>query len=120
LFVNDYLAGADPRAPYVSPLYGDPAGLPPTFIQVGSDEVLRDDAVRMADRMRAAGCQVELEIWPRMPHVWHVFVPLIPEARRAIERVGAFVREKTGVREKIGYDGAAPLAAPLARSAPIT
>ena len=109
LFVNDYLAGADPRAPYVSPLYGDPAGLPPTFIQVGSDEVLRDDAVRMADRMRAAGCQVELEIWPRMPHVWHVFVPLIPEARRAIERVGAFVREKTG------YDGAAP----LARSAPI-
>jgi acetyl esterase/lipase len=109
LFVNDYLAGADPRAPYVSPLYGDPAGLPPTFIQVGSDEVLRDDAVRMADRMRAAGCQVELEIWPRMPHVWHVFVPLIPEARRAIERVGAFVRERTG------YDAAAP----LAPSAPI-
>jgi epsilon-lactone hydrolase len=109
LFVNDYLAGADPRAPYVSPLYGDPAGLPPTIIQVGSDEVLRDDAVRMADRMRAAGCHVELEIWPRMPHVWHVFVPLIPEARRAIERIGAFVREKTG------YDGAAP----LARSAPI-
>jgi monoterpene epsilon-lactone hydrolase len=110
LFVNDYLAGADPRAPYVSPLYGDPVGLPPTFIQVGSDEVLRDDAVRMADRMRAAGCQVELEIWPRMPHVWHVFVPLIPEARRAIERVGAFVREKTG------YE----VTAPLARSAPIT
>ncbi|HEX4616387.1 MAG TPA: alpha/beta hydrolase [Stellaceae bacterium] len=115
LFVNDYLAGADPRTPYVSPLYGDPAGLPPTIIQVGSDEVLRDDAVRMADRMRAAGCQVELEIWPRMPHVWHVFVPLIPEARRAIERVGAFVREKTGAREKTSYE----VTAPLARSAPI-
>jgi acetyl esterase/lipase len=106
LFVSDYLAGADPRTPYISPLYGDPAGLPPTIIQVGSDEVLRDDAVRMAARMRAAGCQVELEIWPRMPHVWHVFVPLIPEARRAIERVGAFVRERTG------YDGATPLARP--------
>src|SRR5215468_1444566 len=109
LFVRDYLAGADPRTPYVSPLYGDPAGLPPTIIQVGSEEVLRDDAVRMADRMRAAGCQVELEIWPRMPHVWHVFVPLIPEARRAIERVGAFVRERTG------YE----VAAPLAPSAPV-
>jgi len=59
---------ADPRTPYVSPFYGDPAGLPPTIIQVGSDEELRDDAVRMADRMRAAGCQVELEVWPRMPH----------------------------------------------------
>jgi len=55
LFVNDYLAGADPRTPYASPLYGDPAGLPPTLIQVGSDEVLRDDAVRMAERMRTAG-----------------------------------------------------------------
>ena len=109
LFVSDYLGGADPRAPYVSPLYGDPVGLPPTIIQVGSDEVLRDDAVRMADRMRAAGCHVELEIWPRMPHVWHVFVPLIPEARRAIDRVGVFVRERTG------YEGAAR----LARSAPI-
>jgi monoterpene epsilon-lactone hydrolase len=106
-FVEDYLAGADPRTPYVSPLYGDPAGLPPTFIQVGSDEVLRDDAVRMADRMRAAGCQVELEIWPRMPHVWHVFVPLIPEARRAIERIGSFVRRRTG------YDAATPLGPPV-------
>jgi monoterpene epsilon-lactone hydrolase len=61
-FVDYYLAGADPRTPYASPLYGKPEGLPPTIIQVGSDEVLRDDAVRMADRMRAAGCRVELEI----------------------------------------------------------
>jgi acetyl esterase/lipase len=106
LFVGDYLGGADPRAPYVSPLYGDPAGLPPTIIQVGSDEVLRDDAVRMAHRMRAAGCHVELEIWRRMPHVWHTFVPLIPEARRAIERIGTFLGQRTG------YDAAAPLARP--------
>jgi len=96
LFVNDYLAGADPRTPYASPLYGDPAGLPPTLIQVGSDEVLRDDAVRMAERMRAAACEVELEIWPRMPHVWHAFVPFVPEARQAIGRIGAFVRQRTG------------------------
>ncbi|MGC2199453.1 MAG: alpha/beta hydrolase [Stellaceae bacterium] len=110
LFVTGYLAGVDPRTPYVSPLYGDPAGLPPTIIQVGSDEVLHDDAVRMADRMRAAGCHVELEIWSRMPHVWHVFVPLIPEARRAINRIGSFVRERTG------YVGAVP----FTRAAPIT
>jgi acetyl esterase/lipase len=108
-FVAEYLGGADPYTPYASPLYGDPAGLPPTIIQVGSDEVLRDDAVRMAERMRAAGCRVELEIWPRMPHVWHAFVPLIPEAQRAIARIGAFVRSKTG------YDAGTP----LARSAPM-
>jgi monoterpene epsilon-lactone hydrolase len=92
-FVDYYLAGADRRSPHASPLYGDLEGLPPTIIQVGSDEVLRDDAVRMADRMRAAGCRVELEIWPRMPHVWHLFAPVMPEARRAIERIGEFVTE---------------------------
>ena len=52
-----YLASADPRTPYASPLYADPTGLPPTLIQVGSDEILLDDSVRMAERMRAAGCQ---------------------------------------------------------------
>ena len=92
-FVDYYLAGADPRSPYVSPMYGEPTGLPPTIIQVGSDEALRDDAVRMAERMRAAGCRVELEIWQRMPHVWHLFAPVMPEARQAIERIGAFVIE---------------------------
>jgi monoterpene epsilon-lactone hydrolase len=90
-----YLAGADPRDPGASPLYGDPAGLPPSLIQVGSDEILRDDALRMAERMRAADCAVELEIWPRMPHVWHLFAPLMPEAGRAINRIGAFVRQQT-------------------------
>jgi epsilon-lactone hydrolase len=90
-----YLAGADPRAPYASPLYGDPRGLPPTLIQVGGDEILRDDSVRMATRMRATGCAVALEIWPRMPHVWQAFAPAMPEARRAIVRIGAFVKEHT-------------------------
>ena len=90
-----YLAGADPRNPYASPLYGDPAGLPPTLIQVGGDEILRDDAVRMAERMRAAECAATLEIWPRMPHVWHAFAPLMPEANWAIARVGAFMRAHT-------------------------
>jgi epsilon-lactone hydrolase len=94
-FLGYYLAGADPRMPYASPLYGRPEGLPPTLIQVGSDEVLRDDAVRMAERMRAAGCLIELEIWPRMPHVWHLFAPIMPEARHAIARVGAFVQQAT-------------------------
>jgi acetyl esterase/lipase len=91
-----YLGGTDPRNPYASPLYGDPRGLPPTLIQIGSDEILRDDSERMAERMREAGCAVTLEIWPRMPHVWHGFAPVLPEARRGILRVGDFVRRWTG------------------------
>jgi len=90
-----YLGDGDPRHPYASPLYGDPTGLPPTLIQVGSDEILLDDSVRMAERMKAAGCHVELEIWPRMPHVWHAFAPVMPEAKRAIARIGEFLRRHT-------------------------
>jgi acetyl esterase/lipase len=89
----DYLAGADPRLPYVSPLYGDLTGLPPSLIHVGSDEILRDDAVRMHERLRHAGCRSELEIWPRMVHSWHLFVPMLPEAHRAIARIGTFAQQ---------------------------
>jgi epsilon-lactone hydrolase len=94
VFARRYLGDADPRHPYASPLYGDAAGLPPTLIQVGSDEILHDDGARMAAKLRQAGCEVELEEWPRMPHVWHYYARLIPEGRRAIERIGAFVRTR--------------------------
>ncbi len=86
-----YLAGADPRTPYASPLYGDPAGLPPVLIQVGSDEILRDDAVRMAEKLRKENPHTRLEIWSRMPHVWQLFVPVLPEAHRAIAQIGDFI-----------------------------
>jgi monoterpene epsilon-lactone hydrolase len=89
-----YLGETDPRTPYASPIYGDPSGLPPTLIQVGSDEILLDDSIQMAGRMRDAGCKVELEVWPRMPHAWHVWARVMPEARAAIARIGVFVQEK--------------------------
>ena len=94
-YAAQYLADTDPRHPYASPLYGDPRGLPPTLLQVGSDEILRDDSVRMTQSMREAGCNITLEVWPRMPHVWHAFAPIMPEARRAIARIGAFVQQWT-------------------------
>jgi acetyl esterase/lipase len=95
-FAAQYLAGTDARTPYASPLYGNARGLPPTLIQVGSDEILLDDSVRMAERMRKERCDVTLEVWPRMLHVWHALAPFLPEAGQAIERIGAFIREKTG------------------------
>ncbi len=89
-YAGEYLAGADPRLPYASPLYGDFTGCPATLVHVGSDEILRDDAVRIADRLRRAGGSVELRIWPRMPHVWHLFADILPEARQAISDIERF------------------------------
>ena len=91
-----YLGNTDPHDPYASPLYGDPRGLPPTLIQVGSDEILRDDAVRMAERMQAAGCKVELQVWPRMPHVFQVMAAVMPEARAAMAEIARFLHAALG------------------------
>lgn len=78
--------------PYVSPVYGDFAGLPPLLFQVGSTEILLDDSKRCADKARAAGVAAEVEVWKRMPHGWHG-LPFVPESERALERLGDFIRE---------------------------
>jgi acetyl esterase/lipase len=87
-----YLAGADPRHPYASPLYADLHGLPPILIHVGDAEVIRDDSTRFAAEAEAAGVDVTLEVWDEMPHVWHAFVGLLPESDQAIERIGQWLR----------------------------
>jgi monoterpene epsilon-lactone hydrolase len=92
--VGYYLAGADPTHPYASPLYGDASGMPPILIHVGSDEILHDDAMRMAEKLRAAGREIEIEVWPRMPHAWHLYARLVPEGRHAIARIGSFLQAR--------------------------
>ena len=88
-----YAGDRDPAAPLLSPLFSDLHGLPPLLLMVGSIEVLLDDSTRLAERARAAGVDVTLEVWDDMPHVWHNHVPLLPEARQAVERVGEFLRQ---------------------------
>ena len=91
-----YLAGKDPRAPLASPIHADLTGLPPLLLQVGSIETLLDDSNELAKRAREAGVEVEVDVWDDMPHVWHHFAPILPEARQAIGRIGEFVRKHTG------------------------
>ena len=86
----------DPRDPLISPNYAELHGLPPLLIQVGTREVLHDDAVRLAERVRAGGGRVELEIWDDMIHVFQVFPGLLPEARRAIRKIAGFLRAELG------------------------
>ena len=88
-----YLAGKPPQAPLASPRHADLRGLPPLLVQVGSIETLLDDANALTQRAQAAGVQVELEVWEDMPHVWHHFAPMLPEAQQAIARIGEFVRK---------------------------
>jgi len=93
LAVN-YASGTDPTHPYVSPVFGDPDGLPATLIHCGSDEILRDDSVGMADKMRSSRCDVRLEVWTKMPHVWQLYARILPEGRLAIARIGKFLQDR--------------------------
>ncbi|MGC8489062.1 MAG: alpha/beta hydrolase [Clostridia bacterium] len=88
-----YLAGADPQDPLASPLYGDLRGLPPLLIHVGDDEILLDDAVRIADKAERQGVPVTLKVWPEMWHVFHLFAGRVQQARTAIAEIGRFVQE---------------------------
>jgi phosphinothricin tripeptide acetyl hydrolase len=89
-----YLGATPPRTPLASPLFADLRGLPPLLIHVGSDEVLLDDAVRLAERAKAGGVDATLEIYDRMIHVWHWFLPMLDEAQTAVEAIGRFVRSR--------------------------
>lgn len=92
-------AGVDLRNPLVSPVFANVAGLPPTFIQVGDDEILLSDSTRFADKLKAAGVPVEIEIWPHMWHVFQLFIGKMPESRRAIGRIGAYMKTQTRASE---------------------
>lgn len=85
-----YLGDADPRTPMASPLYGDLSDLPPLLIQVSDREILLDDSVRVAEKIRAAGGMVQLQIWPNLPHVWQIGQNILPEAKKALKQAADF------------------------------
>jgi epsilon-lactone hydrolase len=93
LMAQRYLGGADPRHPHVAPIYGDLHGLPPLLIQVGAVETLLDDSLSLARKAGIADVPVDLQIWPEMIHVWHLYFPLLSAGRRAIAAGGSFVRK---------------------------
>jgi len=90
-----YLGTADRRTPLASPLFADLRGLPPLLIQVGSEEVLLDDSIQLAERAKAAGVDTTLEVWDQMIHVWHWFLPMLDEAEEAITTIGRFAASRT-------------------------
>ena len=85
-----YLADTPPETPLASPLYGDLGHLPPVFIQASDREILLDDSVRLAERIKAAGGVAQLQVWPNMPHVWQFGQSFLPEARAALNEAVDF------------------------------
>lgn len=93
-----WLQGADPRDPRASPLLAEwRATPPPALLFAAETELLRDDAVRMAARLRAAGGWAEARIGGDLPHVWPFLCPWLPEACATIAEAGRFLDATVGV-----------------------
>lgn len=89
--VQLYLPGNTHRTQEASPLYQDLKGLPPLLIHAAQDETLRDDATTLASRAQSAGVEVDLRIWPGVPHAWPLFRHFIPEGRTSLDMAAEFL-----------------------------
>lgn len=91
-----------PTDPRISPLRGDLHNLPPTLVLASECEMLRDDAVRYANKAQAAGSVARLVTWEHMVHVWQFFVPKLPEAQASFDVIAAFVEEHAPEKASAG------------------
>ncbi len=87
--VSAYAAEQDLKNPMVSPLFGNFEGFPPTYIQVGENEILLSDAVRLHQVFVDANVPVKMDIYPGM---WHVFqMSPVKAAREAMNKNAEFI-----------------------------
>jgi acetyl esterase/lipase len=92
IWTDYYIGDADIRDPYLSPLYGDHAGLPPLYLLVGTYEIHLDDTVNFARKARQAGVEVHLSIWDKMIHAFPILSPLFPEAKEALSEICDYIK----------------------------
>ena len=94
--VGYYLGGHDRSDPLASPALGRWEHPPPVLITASRSEILRDDAVNLAESLRAGGGNVQLEIWKNLPHAWQVFVGRLAQADQSVAAAGAFIARHLG------------------------
>lgn len=100
VFSKAYVGDHDAEHPWISPLYGDLAGLPPMRLYVGGDEIMLDDARRYAAKAQAAGVDVALTVGEGLFHCYPICAPIFPEASAAMDEIYTFLRAWLDVGER--------------------
>ena len=88
-----YAGNNSRKNPYISPVYAEFDGLPPLLIQAGGIEVLRDEAILLAERAKTSGVDVTLEVYEGMTHVFQGFADELEESMDAWKKIGSFVKK---------------------------
>ena len=89
-----YANGVDLAHPYLSPLFGDVSGFPPTILTSGTRDLYLSNTVRFHRKLRAAGVEAELHVGEAMPHGG--FGSVTPEDREMAAEVRRFVDRHLG------------------------
>lgn len=90
---ENVLQGLDPKDPRISPFYAEFSGAPNVLMHYSETEILKSDALRMAERLRSFGASVAVNAHPDAPHVWHLLDGWIPEARTSLREIACFVQD---------------------------
>ncbi|WP_177433993.1 MULTISPECIES: alpha/beta hydrolase [unclassified Pseudomonas] len=86
-FLGDTLA----NHPLASPVFADVTGLPPILVQIGENELMLSDAMRLANHLADNRVRVNLEVWPGMFHAWHFYAGILAEGQQALESSVRFI-----------------------------
>lgn len=88
---NNYCGQKSVTDPTCSPLYADLTGLPPILIHVGTEEVLLDDAKRLAEQAKKYDISTSLRVYDKVGHVFQFHAGILKESDDSIERIGQFI-----------------------------
>jgi acetyl esterase/lipase len=86
-FLGDTLA----NHPLASPVFADVTGLPPILVQIGENELMLSDALRLANHLADNRVRVNLQVWPGMFHAWHFYAGMLAEGQQALESSVRFI-----------------------------
>jgi epsilon-lactone hydrolase len=89
-----YVQDGDIRSTSVTPLFSDLHSLPPVLVHVGDWELLRDDSITITERLRQAGVEAEIKVWPGMVHCWQLFAPMLEEGMQSLQEIADFIRAR--------------------------
>jgi acetyl esterase/lipase len=92
MFAHFYLQGKSPTDPVASPIFGSFDDFPPMLIHASRSDILYDDSVRLADRIRDGGGDLTVRHWADETHVWERMNT--PKARQSIQLAAEFIRRR--------------------------